>query len=80
MITYSLRDKLIKDLKYLEKMYKEQDIPINLDWTKIYKEKKEVILQNMVERYNKKLDSFLSDKPSYNDWMEEIAKEIKNKK
>ena len=67
-----LREKLINDLKYLEKMYKEY-----LDWKAIKKEKREIILQNLATRLNLKLNSFLNEKPSYNDWMQEIAKDVK---
>ena len=72
-----LREKLINDLKYLEKMYKEYFITLNLDWKAIKKEKREIILQNLATRLNLKLNSFLNEKPSYNDWMQEIAKDVK---
>jgi|TARA_R100000808_G_C2097305_1_gene115584 hypothetical protein len=75
-----LREKLINDLKHLEKMYKQYLIPLNLDWKAIKKEKREIILQNLVTRLDLKLNSFLNQKPSYNNWMEDLAKQVKETK
>jgi hypothetical protein len=75
-----LREKLINDLKHLEKMYKQYLIPLNLDWKAIKKEKREIILQNLVTRLDLKLNSFLKQKPSYNNWMEDLAKQVKETK
>tara|TARA_Y100001951_G_C11287927_1_gene270034 strand:- start:2112 stop:2360 length:249 start_codon:yes stop_codon:yes gene_type:complete len=72
-----LREKLINDLKHLEKMFKEYHVPVNLPWDEIKKEKREIILQNLVTRLNTQLNTFLNHKPSYNDWMTEIAEDIK---
>ena len=61
-------------------MYKQYLIPLNLDWKAIKKEKREIVLQNLVTRLDLKLNSFLNQKPSYNNWMEDLAKQVKETK
>ena len=64
-----LREKLINDLKYLEKMYKEYFIPLNLDWKAIKKEKREIILQNLATRLNLKLNSLNTEIKVYTEFV-----------
>ena len=77
----NLKEHLVKELKYLNTMYQQYEIPLLLNWDEIKAEKRVANLQKLVDKLKMKLNNFLDNNLlSYNQWMQHIHQECKKDK